>query len=98
MSINRLLPAVRVADQMFFESAQAVADQVPSETLKQGLLFPLQSNIHTSEILTAARMAKLILDSGLARLEHPADMVTLIRKHVHKPEYASVTAPAFKAA
>jgi malate dehydrogenase (oxaloacetate-decarboxylating)(NADP+) len=34
--------ASRVTDQMFIESAQAVADQVPSEMLKQGLLFPLQ--------------------------------------------------------
>jgi malate dehydrogenase (oxaloacetate-decarboxylating)(NADP+) len=90
--------ASRVTDQMFIESAQAVADQVPSEMIKQGLLFPLQSNILESEIQTAARVAKLIFDSGLARVERPADMVAFIRKHVYKPEYASVTAPAFKAA
>jgi malate dehydrogenase (oxaloacetate-decarboxylating)(NADP+) len=30
---------------MFIEAAQAVADQVPPELLKQGLLYPLQSNI-----------------------------------------------------
>jgi malate dehydrogenase (oxaloacetate-decarboxylating)(NADP+) len=90
--------ASRVSDQMFIESAQAVADQVPSEMLKQGLLFPLQSNILESEIQTAARVAKLIFDSGLARVERPADMVAFIRKHVYKPEYVSDTAPAFKAA
>jgi malic enzyme len=90
--------ASRITDQMFIESAQAVADQVPSEMLKQGLLFPLQSNILESEIQTAARVAKLIFDPGLARVERPADMVAFIRKHVYKPEYASDTAPAFKAA
>jgi malate dehydrogenase (oxaloacetate-decarboxylating)(NADP+) len=90
--------ASRVTDEMFIEAAQAVADQVPSELLKQGLLFPLQSNILETEIQTAARIAKLIFDSGLARVERPADMVTLIRKHVYKPEYASVTAPVTKAA
>jgi malate dehydrogenase (oxaloacetate-decarboxylating)(NADP+) len=90
--------ASRVTDQMFIESAHAVADQVPSEMLKQGLLFPLQSNILESEIQTAARVAKLIFDSGLARVERPADMVAFIRKHVYKPEYTSVTAPAVKAA
>jgi malate dehydrogenase (oxaloacetate-decarboxylating)(NADP+) len=90
--------ASRVTDEMFIEAAQAVADQVPPELLKQGMLFPLQSNILEAEIQTAARVAKLIFDSGLARVERPADLTAFIRKHVYKPEYASVTAPAFKAA
>jgi malate dehydrogenase (oxaloacetate-decarboxylating)(NADP+) len=66
--------------------------------LEQGLLFPLQSNILESEIQTAARVARLIFDSGLARVERPADMVAFIRKHVYKPEYEAVAAPASKAA
>ena len=90
--------ASRVTDEMFIESAQAVADQVPSELLKQGLLFPLQSNILESEIQTAARVAKLVFDSGLARVERPADMVAFIRQHVYKPDYASATTPASRAA
>jgi malate dehydrogenase (oxaloacetate-decarboxylating)(NADP+) len=90
--------ASRVTDEMFIEAAQAVAEQVPSEMLKQGLLFPLQSNILEAEIQTAARVAKLIFDSGLARVERPADMLEFIRKHVYKPEYAPVTAPALQAA
>ena len=85
--------AARVTDEMFIESAQAVADQVPSELLKQGLLFPLQSNILETEIQTAARVAKLIFDSGLARVERPADMVAFIRQHVYKPEYTLEAAP-----
>jgi len=84
--------AKRVTDDMFIEAGQAVADQVPSDLLKQGLLYPLQSNILEAEIQTAARVAKLVFDSGLARVERPADMVTFIRKHVYKPEYRNVTA------
>ena len=84
--------AKRVTDEMFIEAGQAVADQVPSDLLKQGLLYPLQSNILEAEIQTAARVAKLVFDSGLARVERPADMVTFIRKHVYKPEYRNVTA------
>jgi malate dehydrogenase (oxaloacetate-decarboxylating)(NADP+) len=83
--------AKRVTDEMFIEAAQAVADQVPSELLKQGLLYPLQSNILETEIQTAARVAKLVFDSGLARVERPADMVAFIRKHVYKPEYKKLT-------
>lgn len=90
--------ASRVTDEMFIEAAQAVADQVPSELLKQGLLFPLQSNILETEIQTAARIAKLAFDSGLARVDRPADMVAFIRKHVYKPEYTPVTDPVTKAA
>jgi malate dehydrogenase (oxaloacetate-decarboxylating)(NADP+) len=79
--------AKRVTDEMFIEAGQAVADQVSPELLKQGLLYPLQSNILETEIQTAARVAKLVFDSGLARVERPANMVAFIRKHVYKPEY-----------
>jgi malate dehydrogenase (oxaloacetate-decarboxylating)(NADP+) len=83
---------------MFIEPAHAVADQVPSELLKQGLLFPLQSNILEAEIQTAARIAKLVFDSKLARVDRPADMVAFIRQHVYKPEYRTQAAPVRKAA
>src|SRR6516164_5699135 len=79
--------ASRVTDQMFIEAARAVADQVPADLLAQGLLYPLQSNILETEIQTAARVAKLVFDSGLARVKQPADMVAFIRQHVYKPEY-----------
>jgi malate dehydrogenase (oxaloacetate-decarboxylating)(NADP+) len=81
--------AKRVTDEMFIEAGQAVADQVPAELLKQGLLYPLQSNILEAEIQTAARVAKLVFDSDLARVARPADMVAFIRKHVYRPEYTN---------
>ncbi len=80
--------AKRVTDEMFIEAGQAVADQVAPELLKQGLLYPLQSNILETEIQTAARVAKLVFDLGLARVKRPADMVSFIRGHVYKPEYS----------
>src|SRR5712664_312882 len=80
--------AERITDEMFIEAGQAVADQVPSELLKQGLLYPLQSNILEAQIQTATRVAELIFDSGLARVARPTDMVAFIRKHVYKPEYS----------
>jgi malate dehydrogenase (oxaloacetate-decarboxylating)(NADP+) len=81
--------ASRVTDEMFIESGQAVADQVPSQLLKQGLLYPLQANILETEIQTAARVAKIVFDSGLARVARPADMVAFIRQHVYTPKYVS---------
>jgi malate dehydrogenase (oxaloacetate-decarboxylating)(NADP+) len=79
--------AKRVTDDMFIEAASAVADQVPPDLLKQGLLYPLQSNILETEIKTAARVAKLVFDKDLARVSRPADMDAFIRGHVYKPEY-----------
>ena len=90
--------AKRVTDEMFIEAGQAVADQVTPELLKQGLLYPRQANILETEIQTAARVAKLVFDSGLARVERPADLVTFIRRHVYKPEYAATTVAASRAA
>jgi malate dehydrogenase (oxaloacetate-decarboxylating)(NADP+) len=90
--------AKRVTDEMFIEAGQAVADQVPPDLLKQGLLYPLQSNIQETEIQTAARVAKLVFDSELAHVERPADMVAFIRRQVYKPEYATATIAGTRAA
>jgi malate dehydrogenase (oxaloacetate-decarboxylating)(NADP+) len=90
--------AKRVTDEMFIEAAHAVADQVSADQLKLGMLFPPQSNILEAEIQTAARVAKLVFDSALARVARPHDdMVAFIRQHVYKPEYTG-TATATKAA
>ena len=90
--------ASRVTDEMFIEAARAVADQVPSDLLNQGLIYPLQSNILETEIQTAARVANVVFDSGLARVPRPADMVSFIREHVYKPAYARQTAQQSKPA
>src|SRR5262249_27167237 len=51
--------AKRVTDEMFVEAAHAVADQVTTDQLKLGMLYPPQSNVLEVEIQTAARVAKL---------------------------------------
>lgn len=79
--------ATRVTDQMFIEAARAVADQVTPQQLQQGALYPLQADILEAEIRTAARVAKLVFDSDLARVERPADCEAFIRSHVYRPEY-----------
>jgi malate dehydrogenase (oxaloacetate-decarboxylating)(NADP+) len=85
--------AKRVTDDMFIEAAQAVADQVPARLLKQGLLYPLQSNILETEIKTAGCVAKLVFDSNLARVDRPADTEAFIRSHVYKPAYKKLMTP-----
>lgn len=77
----------RVPDELFIEAAAAVADQVPPEMLKQGLLYPPQSNILETEIKTAVRVAKLVFDRDLARVDRPTDLDAFIRQHIYKPAY-----------
>jgi malate dehydrogenase (oxaloacetate-decarboxylating)(NADP+) len=81
--------ASRVPDELFIEAAKAVADQVPHDLLKQGMLYPPQSNILETEIKTAARVATRIFDLGLARVERPKDIEALVRSHIYNPQYSS---------
>src|SRR6267378_1145263 len=80
----------RVTDEMFIESAHALADQVTPGQLKQGLLFPPQSDILETEIKVAARVAQVVFDSNLACVASPKDCEAFIRSHVYKPEYRNL--------
>jgi malate dehydrogenase (oxaloacetate-decarboxylating)(NADP+) len=82
--------AKRVTDEMFIEAAHAVADQVTSEQLKLGMLFPPQSNILETEIKTAARVARLVFEEGLAGVARPDDCEAFIRSHVYEPGYRNL--------
>jgi len=82
--------AKRVTDEMFVEAARALADQVPPDLLKQGLLYPPQSNILETEIKTAAQTARVVFDNNLARVKRPDDMEAFIRQHVYRPEYSTL--------
>jgi malate dehydrogenase (oxaloacetate-decarboxylating)(NADP+) len=79
--------AKRVSDEMFIEAAAAVADCVSPEMLKQGSIYPPQSNILEIEIKTAVRVAKLVFDRDLARVDRPDDIEAFIRQQVYKPQY-----------
>ena len=80
----------RVTDEMFIEAAHALADQVTAEQLQQGLLYPPQADILETEIKVAARVAKVVFDSNLARVARPDDCEAFIRSHVYKPEYRNL--------
>jgi len=77
----------RVTDEMFIEAAHALADQVTPKELVQGLLYPPQSGILETEIKVAARVAKVVFDSNLTRVDRPDDCEAFIRSCVYKPEY-----------
>lgn len=81
--------AKRVTDEIFIEAANGVADQVTPEQLKQGLLYPPQSNILETEVRTAERVAALVFERNLAGVERPKDVNSWLRAQLYKPEYAA---------
>jgi malate dehydrogenase (oxaloacetate-decarboxylating)(NADP+) len=60
---------------------------VTPEQLAQGLLYLPQSNVLETEIRVAARVARVVFDSDLARVARPADSEAVIRSPAYKPEY-----------
>jgi malate dehydrogenase (oxaloacetate-decarboxylating)(NADP+) len=82
--------AKRVTDEMFIVAARAVADQVTEKQLAQGMLYPPQSNILDIALYTAAKVAEVIFERGLARVDKPADATTFIRQHAYKPMYRNL--------
>jgi malate dehydrogenase (oxaloacetate-decarboxylating)(NADP+) len=77
----------RVPDELFIEAAKALADQVSTHQLDQGLLLPLQKDILKIEIETAITVAKKVFELGLARIDKPADIAKLVNASLYKPEY-----------
>jgi malate dehydrogenase (oxaloacetate-decarboxylating)(NADP+) len=77
----------RVTDEMFIVAAKAVADQVSDQQREMGLLFPPQSNILEAEIQTAKRVAALIFERNLSRVEQPKEIDGWLRALLYKPEY-----------
>jgi malate dehydrogenase (oxaloacetate-decarboxylating)(NADP+) len=79
--------AKRVTDEMFVVAAHAVAERVTDRQLEEGMLYPPQSNILDTELYTAAKVAEVVFDRGLARVDKPADLAKFIRQHAYTPTY-----------
>lgn len=77
----------RVNDAMFIEAAHAIADEVQTDQLSKGGLYPLQSNILEVELRAAVRIAENIFNQGLARIERPKEIQKLIEQNTYHPEY-----------
>ena len=82
--------AKRVPDEIFIEAARATADQLTSEQLDKGMLFPPQGDILNVSIKTAVQSAEKIFALGLARVAKPDTVDHLIGSMLYKPSYTDV--------
>ena len=81
--------ANRVPDEIFIEAARATADQLTSEQLEKGMLFPPQSDILNVSIKTAVKSAEKIFALGLARIPQTATVDHLIGSMLYKAAYTN---------
>ncbi|MFY9870369.1 MAG: malic enzyme-like NAD(P)-binding protein, partial [Candidatus Nitrosopolaris sp.] len=79
-----------VTDEMFIEAARATADQVTDKQRNMGMLFPPQSNVLDTEVRTAERVARLVFEHSLARVDPPKDINAWLRAMLYKPEYKAL--------
>jgi malate dehydrogenase (oxaloacetate-decarboxylating)(NADP+) len=79
--------ARRVTDELFIVAAQAVAEQVTSENLELGLIYPPQSAILKTSLHVAERVADRIFERGLAGIDRPPDLAAYVRSKAYRPEY-----------
>lgn len=87
-----------VTDEMFIEAARATADQVTEKQLKMGMLFPPQSNILNTEVRTAERVARLVFERSLARVDPPKEINAWLRAMLYKsvPSASTLIVPPFR--
>jgi len=79
--------ASRVTDEMFLRAAESLAAQVTQQDLDVNLIYPPMANIREASVEVAIRVAELIFDRGLARVERPADVAAFVRGKVYDPAY-----------
>ena len=81
--------ANRVTDAMFFTAAKALARQVTEEDLAQGRVYPALSRIREVSAVIATDVAETTYELGLARAEHPDDLLAHVKSLMYNPDYSS---------
>jgi malate dehydrogenase (oxaloacetate-decarboxylating)(NADP+) len=79
--------ARRVTDQMFFAAARTLADEVGEDSLAVGRLYPDLADIRSISARIAIAVCEVAFDTGLARIEPPADLDAFIRRRMYHPHY-----------
>jgi len=78
-----------VTDEMFFEAAHALAQQVSESDLEQGLIYPPLKEIREVSAAIAAAVAEVAYKRGLATQPKSADLLAHIKAQMYVPSYQS---------
>ncbi len=79
-----------VSDEMFYVAAKALADQVSSEDLAQGRIYPSLGKIREISLAIALAVAEVAYANNLARKPRPDDLVAHIKSRMYQPDYQMI--------
>jgi len=79
--------SMRVTDEMFHASADALAGQVTEADLKIGRVLPSLTRIREVSLAIAMTVARIAYERNLARTPKPDDLVEHIRGMMFQPTY-----------
>jgi malate dehydrogenase (oxaloacetate-decarboxylating)(NADP+) len=82
--------ARHVTDEMFLRAAQALAETLTEDEMNSGLLYPPRDRLREVSLHIAIRVAKMIFDEGLARVDTPDDLAGFVGDHVWTPSYGEL--------
>ena len=77
----------RVTESMFLKSARALAEEVRSDNLREGRIYPPLGRIRDVSASIATVVAQEVYDQRLARTRRPKDLAAFIRAHIYDPQY-----------
>ncbi|XP_067845504.1 NAD-dependent malic enzyme, mitochondrial [Heptranchias perlo] len=79
-----------ISNQIFLEAAKALAEQVTTDELAQGRLYPPLSNIRQVSICTAVKVAEFLYSKGMAfKYPEPKDKNEYFLSKIWKTDYES---------
>jgi len=81
--------ARRASDAMFLAAARALADQVTTEDLAQGSLYPALSRVREVSAQIAAAVVKVAVGEGVAGVERRARLLQFVQAQMYDPHYQS---------
>ena len=76
-----------ISNEMFLEAARVLAEKVTEADLQAGALYPPLTDIRDVSLAIAVAVAKKAWQQGLAQLEQPADIETMIAATMYDPNY-----------
>lgn len=82
--------AKRITDEIWIESAKALAGLLTDEERERGMVFPPQSKIFSISTQVAVKVADAIFKAGLAQVDPPEDILAWITQLQYKAVYPEI--------
>jgi malate dehydrogenase (oxaloacetate-decarboxylating)(NADP+) len=79
--------ATECTDEMFFAAARTLAGMVNEDDLRQGRMYPPLKRVREISAAIGEAVAAVAFERGLAGIERPDDLGTVVREAMFEPDY-----------